>query len=199
MIVGFVGTPCSGKSTIATKMFSSFKESGTNCELIVEVARQYIANKRFEEKLKNQPIVLTDADQQQIAHKQWEVERNMQYSCGTSTIIVSDSSIMNAGLYMSEAAFKGLTGFFKDRTLSYDLIFFCHPINLKSLPSDPNRVHNLEEIKLLNDRANELLSVIKSVPGANVQELLGSITLDARFRDACSITLNKHVELVQRS
>ncbi len=200
MLVSFVGLPASGKTTIATKMFSSFKENGTNCELITEIARQYIANIRYEKKLTHyDKILLTDEDQKNIAIKQFELERIMKYSCDPSTIIISDSSVLNAGMYMSTDLYnnESIKEFLKNASLAYDLLFFCHPIDLSALPEDSNRVHDLEFIQSIKSRALNLLDFIKSYH-PNVCELIGTMTLEARFNDACSTTLNRHCDLVSR-
>lgn len=197
MLIGFIGAPCSGKSTIAVKIFANLKELNTKSELIVEQARQYIAKLRYDNQLTREtPIELTDKDQTNIARKQIEIEQWMKHSCGPTTIIVSDSSVLNTMLYIEKLT-PELYKFFENAASIYDLLFFCHPINIKSLPDDPNRVHNLEEIKALQTQSMKILSLIKrlSIP---VHELPGTMSLEARFKEACSVTLNKHVELVQR-
>lgn len=196
MLLGFIGAPCSGKTTIATKFFSVLKENGNNSELIVEQARQFIANKRFKEKLPpNGNVILTDNDQIEIASKQREIEQNMKYSCGYDTIIVSDSSVFNSFLYMSDNYLDN-----DDLLLKlnghYDLIFYCYPIDINYLPDDPNRVHNLDTIKLIQNKSLVLLNKLKEL-GFVVHELFSSLNLEQRYEDVSKITMDYYLNIAK--
>jgi thymidylate kinase len=197
MIIGFVGTPASGKTTIATKMFCFLKEQGANCELITEEARKYIASYRVINKLAPQdPISLTDKDQIEIFKKQNESENIMKTACPRETIILSDSSIYNAYIYTSDPTFNVISNSNNWSTRHYDLIFFCHPIvNLKTIQQDSNRIHDLSEFEALNVRALKILELIK--PHNNVVQLIGTQSLELRYKDACSDMMSKYAAYVQ--
>jgi hypothetical protein len=199
MLVGFIGAPISGKTTIAAKMFSTLKEQGNSAELIVEEARHYIARYRYSNKLSHKdPITLTDDDQLRIASKQKEIEEVMKYGCGFDTIIVSDSSIFNTALYLSNG-FLDVPDrpFFKALKGHYDVLFYCHPIPVKVLPDDPNRIHDLEHIKRIQEKSVKLLNILKGL-NIKVVELLGSLTLEQRYQDACSATMDHYLEVAKR-
>lgn len=196
MLTAFVGVPATGKSTIATKIYSCLKETGSKTELIVEQARQYIAENRMDNKLSpTDPIILTEEDQFKIASRQLKLERAMKYSCGVDTIVISDSSAINAFLYTSDETFESKQNFIKSLALNhYDLIFFCHTIENLSLPEDPNRIHNQNEIKLIGNRALKVLKLLKESCPNKVHELMGAMSLEHRTKDAISYAMNKQVE-----
>ncbi len=200
MLLGFIGAPCSGKSTIATKMFTTLKENGDKTELITEQARQYIAKLRYfnHKKGLSTDITLTDEDQVAIYSKQKEIEEAMKFSCGKDTVIVSDSSVFNTSLYMSNDFLdKTDSSFFRNLKNHYDMIFFCHPIHLNVLPQDPNRIHDLESVNKLADKSLKLLSIVKSL-GIHTHELLGSLSLDQRYKDTCSAAMEQYLVLANK-
>lgn len=200
MMIGFVGSPCSGKSSIAVKLYSSLKEIGLKTELVVEQARQYIAQQRFNNKLLPQEVVsLTDEDQINIYSRQFQMEQMMSYSCGMETLVISDSSCFNTALYTQENFLSTADRpFFKNLTGHYDLIFYCHPIDLRVLPEDPNRIHNLEEMAGINQKSEKLLHIMNSM-GVNVKELLGTLTLEQRYLQASNHMMELYTMLVANS
>jgi thymidylate kinase len=185
MIIGFVGIPASGKTTIAIKLFCFLKENGANCEIITEEARRYIANYRVSKELNpTDPISLTDSDQIEIFNKQKAQESLMKQACPKETIIISDSSIYNAYIYTSDPTFSVIRDTNKWEVKHYDLIFFCHPIiNLKNIQQDSNRIHELAQFEALNQRALSILELIR--PHNNVVQLFGTQSLELRYKDAC--------------
>lgn len=186
MIIGFVGIPASGKTTIAIKLFCFLKENGANCEIITEEARRFIANYRVSNKLKPEDhISLKDSDQIEIFNKQRAQETLMKQACPKETIIISDSSIYNAYIYTSNPTFELVRATNAWNVKHYDLIFFCHPIiNIKNLQHDSNRIHELEQFEALNQRALSILELIR--PHNNVVQLFGTQSLELRYKDACS-------------
>ncbi len=199
MLVGFIGAPISGKTTIAAKMFATLKEQGNAAELIVEEARHYIAKLRYDNQMSpNDKVTLDDTDQLKITGAQKEREDMMKYGCGYDTIIVSDSSVFNTALYLSNG-FLDVPDrpFFKNLKGHYDLLFYCHPIPVKTLPDDPNRIHNLEEIRKLQIKSLKLLNILKRLD-IKVVELLGSLSLEQRYNDACSATMSHYLEMAKR-
>ena len=201
MLIGFVVAPCSGKSTIASHMFSNFKRDGIPSEIIVEQARQYIAKIRYDKGLPSgSPVNLTDEDQYKIAKQQIEFERVMKHSCGDNTVIVSDSSAINAFIYMSMNAKEALQEQFFAVLPEYDLLFFCNPIdigdNFTSVKGDANRVHDAEAIRVAQSEAERLLQKIKDSGLTTIIQLNGD--LDYRVKEASHMTLQKRHEILSR-
>lgn len=124
--------------------FAHLKQSAFPTEFITEQARIYIANLRFNEKLKpTDPVALSDYDQIAIMRKQLDAERVMKAACGPDTLILCDSSALNALFYMSESILNGdeVQGLIKEALEHYDVVYYASP--LESFPTfDPNRVHD---------------------------------------------------------
>lgn len=201
MLVGYMGAPCSGKTTLAVNSFTEFKKVSTNCELIVEQARLYIAAKRFESNLlPTDPVELTDTDQMQIFLKQSKAEEVMKYSCGPDTIIISDSSPLNSILYMSDELSNNpnVQEILKKVLKTYDLLFFCHPLDIKRLPIDPNRVHDLDAIKAIQQKAHLLLRKLQSWNLTKIYELIGTVDFFQRSSEANLATIELHTKLLSK-
>jgi hypothetical protein len=144
MLVSLVGSPCSGKTTAAARAFVSLKEQGIVAEFISEQARWYIAKKRFDLKmLPHESLALCGFDQIEIMQQQLAVEQTLKHASGPSVIVVSDSSALNALLYMDEDTrarpeVKEMTL----RALSiYDAVFYLKPLDFFPT-NDPNRLHD---------------------------------------------------------
>lgn len=200
MLVGFLGVPCSGKTTIAAKLFANLKElGGMKSEIIVEQARHFIAEKRFNEKLSHlDPIILTEENQIEIYSKQRQLETIMKSSCSNDTIIVSDGSAFNTAIYLSDEFIANPNRpFFTDLSHHYDILFYCHPLNLKTLPEDPNRIHNLEQIIKLEEKSKKILNILRS-SNVNVKELLGTLSVEQRYLSAVSQIMDLYVNINQR-
>lgn len=168
MLINFIGSFNSGKTTLAAKLFAALKESNLTCEFIPEQARFYIAEKRITNKLNN--IVLNNIDQLNILIKQFEAEKLMLNSCDRDTIIITDSSIYNSLLYMDDDFIEK----FADNTLIditnyYDkynpdniMTFICDPvINTYSNTPDKNRIHTQEHTDKINNRLDKLFGYYK--------------------------------------
>jgi hypothetical protein len=158
MIVNIFGCPRSGKTTTAARIFSTFKEQNFVCEFVPEQARIYIARKRVFLNLKPEDqLRLTDEDQYKIMVDQFNAEQLMLYSCGKSSIVITDSSPLNALLYMSKEFRESeeIQAFTK-KTLSNDTCnFYSQPVSWLG-GDDPNRVHN-------HSQSLEINSLIPSV------------------------------------
>ena len=147
MILSLLGSPRSGKTTVAARVFSNLKEASFGCEFIPEQARLYIAEKRVNNNLKpSDSLTLSDQDQVNIMAKQFLYQQLMLKACGDGAIIVTDSSPLNALLYMSEDSKN--TNTVKElvaQTLQLEtLYFYCAPVEwLGGL--DPNRIHSREQ------------------------------------------------------
>lgn len=158
MLISFVGCPCSGKTTTAAKVFSSLKETGDVAEFITEQARFFIAEKRVTNKLTpDQKVDLTDSDQSQIMDRQFRLEQLLLQACSPKTIIVSDSSVLNAILYMSDDEIKSNEEKITTAVSGYDIIFHTMPIN-DFKENDSNRVHDRDFSYYINSKVNGMLT-----------------------------------------
>jgi predicted ATPase len=156
MLIAFVGTPCSGKTTTAARLFADLKDAGHPAEFIPEEARRYIAVRR----LNGDTRPLIDSNQVDIMSIQMESERLMGLSSPDS-VVVADSSAVNALLYMSPE-FRG-TPSIQHAALAaasrYDVVFRCHPVRPGS-QYDPNRVHSFDESLKLDAEVEPLLEAL---------------------------------------
>jgi GTPase SAR1 family protein len=161
MFIGFIGSPRSGKTTIAAKVFAELKESGQpNVEFIAEHARYYIAERLYEI-MDGQKITLTDEDQLSIFETQFEMEIVMESAAGKSGIVICDSIALNALLYMSEEARKNMYSSrrWKDVVFPWyqeQALFLATPVNSMS-SQDVLRIHNPAESKAIDDKIHKIL------------------------------------------
>jgi predicted ATPase len=156
MLVGCVGLPGSGKTTAAAEVFVGLKKAGFTAEFVVEVARQHIASKR--KKAPGQPLELTDIDQLQIALGQESIESLMN---DEAVIVVSDSCVLNAWLYMSPEAQAQFVacGAFKHNLLPYDMLI--HVVGDQTVANDPHRAHGAEHVSHLQAQEERLMALIE--------------------------------------
>lgn len=160
MLVSFIGSPCSGKTTTASAVFAQLKDTGVSSEYIPEYARIYIAEKRVAEGLApSDKLVLTDADQINIMRQQLHLEKTMKAACGPDVIVVSDTSSLGALLYMSEDCrySYSVQNMIVESVALQDLVFVTAPIERLQV-LDPNRVHNADESKVIHDSINPTLA-----------------------------------------
>lgn len=141
MLVGFIGSPCSGKTTTAAKLFAELKDMGLPAEYVAERARFHISRKKFIIRQKGYgDFSLTDEDQISIANSQFLDEKIMK---ADDIIVVTDSCVLNSLLYMTEETRnrEDIKQFMQDALKEYDIIFICAPVN-RPKGKDPNRVHD---------------------------------------------------------
>ena len=160
VLIGFIGSPCSGKTTTAARLFADLKDFGYVAEFVPEQARLYIAHQR---QLTSETVTLTDADQFQILKSQRSAEELMLHG---DTIVVTDSSILNTLLYLS-SEFQS-ESFLKEVDVAarrYDLLFRCPPVQTTAI-CDPNRVHSFAQSVELHGRLDQLLAArnVTSIP-----------------------------------
>jgi hypothetical protein len=142
MLVTFIGSPISGKTTTAAQVFAELKKAGMPAEFICEIARQEIATRRVERL--DTPLV--NGDQLDFMSKQFKAEQIMTTAATANGVVVSDSSALNSLFYMTpefrdavmtSSLFKDIIDFYRKPDA---LIFFSQPIQVIN-PLDPNRLH----------------------------------------------------------
>jgi hypothetical protein len=161
VLINFIGSPCSGKTTTAASLFAKLKEDSHLAEFIPEQARHYIATLRFNEQLApSEPIQLDDSDQYKIMEKQSTLERIITIASGSDVVVVSDSSVLNALLYMTDENKQS----FLTQALVFqamqrvDLFFYCPPVESLLIHNDPNRVHSAEESLAIDKKIPDLMA-----------------------------------------
>lgn len=190
MLVGFIGSPCSGKTTTAAKLFAELKDCGQPVEFITEKARSYIATKKFTLKAagKEADFALTDEDQVAIANSQYKAELIMNQK---GLIVVTDSCVLNSLLYMTPSVRESgdVQRIAKEALSKYDVLFICTPVP-RPAGDDPNRVHNEVESMRIHEQINAL--ILPMLDGKIVHNLTGST--HARLQAAFSATMAKFSE-----
>lgn len=157
MLIGFLGIPSSGKTTLAAMAFVELKRMGISAEFVVEIARSYIAAKRRDGQ---QNVLLFDEDQAQIMEQQAAAERLMN---DKRVIVISDSSPLNSLLYMSDASFDAHRASNKiaDLCQEYDMLVICREPE-GPIVKDLNRVHGEESRRALTARLEMVVDDIRS-------------------------------------
>lgn len=166
MLVSFIGCPSSGKTTTAAMTFARLKDMNFTTEFIVEAARKYIIHKRLEDGLSpGTHPVLTDGDQIHIMAEQFGLEEEYIWSCGPEMTIITDSSPLNALLYMG-AKTRASTQVqdIRKKVLERDtLYFYCPPIPPGDR-EDQNRVHSYEESLKVDESIGIILADVSLIP-----------------------------------
>lgn len=145
MLVSFVGSPCSGKTTTAAMLFAALKEQGNPCEFITEQARSYIAELRYKGQIPpSAPVKLTDEDQIAIMLRQLHLDTAFRYSVGDG-VVIADSSPLNALLYMTPECRERVKEHTEEAVNQTDLVLFSPAVHYAPFGADPNRVHTMEQ------------------------------------------------------
>jgi predicted ATPase len=193
MIIELVGSPHSGKSTLAAKIFETLKSSSVVAEFLAEEARHYIVDVR---KGRSLPYTvnpkLSDEDQLKILERQFELELKFKKYTSPHTIIVTDSSPLNSLLYMSdnfkfsEAVLQKIESW---QSQIKPVIFYCKPVD-STFHNDSNRIHDKDESLKIDTRIPTLLELYAK--NLNVTEIYG--TKSGRF----DLAYGKVIELYAR-
>lgn len=142
--------------------FASLKEVGLVAELSSEQARIFIAEKRVLAGLSPQEtLALSDQDQLEIMRRQVELDELLVKACGSDVFIISDTSPLNAVLYMSPnfRFLNGEVGLLAKRSLAITTAtFYAHPIYRGwSDQQDPNRVHDYKQSQAIDSLIPKML------------------------------------------
>lgn len=86
LVVSFIGSPCSGKSTLSSLLYGMLKLRGVSAEHVPEYAKQLVWSGDLE--------VLNN--QWYVSHKQYEMIRGLE---GKVDVIVVDGSLLNCLYY----------------------------------------------------------------------------------------------------
>lgn len=167
-LIEFVGSPGSGKTTIAALVFAALKEQGIVAEFICEEARRYIAETKYT--FIKKTITLKDEDQLAIMDRQIHSELAMYYSLDEG-VVVTDSSPLNALLYMKEPLGDQGDQYLRKFLVSQPITtFWCHSTN-DHLEIDSNRIHSADQIQAVNAKVPLILQQY----GVKTYPLTGSI------------------------
>jgi predicted ATPase len=183
MLIAFLGSPGSGKTTIAARLFADLKDSGLPAEFLPEVARRHIVKARFENP--SEPVTLDDKDQLAIFKEQFTWENMYVKASGKDSLVVTDASCLNTLLYFSEEfEFSKVDRAVKHACKHYDLVFLCEPLP-DITDDDPNRIHDQQESLEIHRKLDKL---VRTTPlrDLNIIRLEGNS--DERLR-----TVQRHV------
>lgn len=170
MLINILGAPSSGKTTVSAMVFGELKQTGIFCEFITEMARIYIAEKKF--KNKSNTIDLTNEDQVKIMEKQFILESIMNYSMPKG-IIVSDSSPLNTLLYLSKEHIESehIKSLVSHSIKHIDLLVYS-PLTDNFIADDPNRIQNYEQAQLIEEKIPYILEIINKENSELVKNLV---------------------------
>jgi len=150
MLIGLLGSPASGKTTLAAALFSELKNQGYAVEFFPEYARQFIMERRYE---KGNDFSLNVYDQKSIFIRQQVIEDRYK-TMSPNSITITDGSTLNSYFY----GLENLVNLEKE-IARYDIIFFCRGIGKDT--KDDNRVHNLDFSKDMDTKiANKIFSIV---------------------------------------
>jgi len=190
MLVGFIGGPCSGKTTSAARLFAEFKDSGQSTEYIAERARWHIAKKKYEllRRGLESKFVLDDLDQLSILSDQEHAEDVMNQD---NIIVITDSCVLNTFLYLGDNVLNSpsIQQFGRQVAKRYDVLFVCAPV-ARPFGIDPNRVHDEEASRIIHEKVASLFPLLE---GVEVHNLSG--TTQARVNIAFGVVMNKFAGL----
>lgn len=169
MLVSVVGSPCSGKTSAAAAAFVMLKNQSFLTEFVPEQARLYIARRRRDLKLKPDEVLhLTDEDQLAIMKLQLEAESLFLNEDGI--IVVSDSSVLNTLLYMSDdmKKTKEVQELIRRAKAHEGLVVRSAPLPV-FIEGDPNRIHTQLEAVRLDSFIDEMMQTTSTVAAGHLR------------------------------
>jgi nicotinamide riboside kinase len=167
MLVTFIGSPCSGKTTTAALLFATLKGDGIASEFVPEYARRYIMERRH---VKKDISPLSD-DEQKIIFSRQLSEEQMYQAASKQMVAVADSSALNSLLYMSPEARESVARKELWNNGFYNVAFVCEPV-FEAVSYDPNRIHSYRDSLRLHAEIPALLK--EHAPDLRVCVLSGS-------------------------
>lgn len=159
MLVNFLGSPQSGKTTTAAMLFAKLKENHMVAEFVLEQARMKIAENRLLNK-----TGLSVQDQHEIFMRQIQSEWTMAKN--SKSIVVSDSSPINNLIYLEDWKRENVR-LGEIRRILHELkplVFLCQPIDTDQDLVDMNRIHSLKESIALHSKFDEILKYFDVTP-----------------------------------
>ncbi len=175
-LIGFLGAPCSGKSTLASELHTKLKTLNKNSIFISEAATDYIA----EFGVPNEPL-----DQMTIFYKQRQME-NM-YINTKDYIVCDSSSILNYFYFRKSfrgnltlnniAAINNIQKEILTSLNNWSFLFYVPPIQTDE--KDGIRFHNTNEIEQIDKNIKSYL---------NMENI--------KYVDLSDISLDKRVETI---
>jgi predicted ATPase len=173
MLYQLVGSPGSGKTTIAANIFAALKTRGFPAEFIAEKAREVIAHR------KSHGMVLDESMQDSIVESQYRAE--IDFAKSTDAPVICDSSLLLTYLYVRNPELnpliKKLDHLMEDVSRYINTIFYCPLSNViqygEYSKNDSNRIHSVKESDEIDHKIPELLKT--KVPNTRVIVLTGGI------------------------
>jgi len=184
MLIGFVGAPSCGKSTVAFGLCYTLKQKDYAIEFYAEYARQQIMQVRAQGSTGNGGL----SGQRVIYTK--DSENALFYRSHTDALIVTDGSTLNCYFY-------GIDDLdFKAEATKYDLLFYIPMTELPVIVHDENRMQNGAEIIAMGRRWEDTIRpLLSSIP--NLVELPGypQRSIEQMTAQAMDIILAKKSDL----
>jgi predicted ATPase len=173
MLYQLVGSPGSGKTTIAANIFAALKTRGFPAEFIAEKAREVIAHR------KSNGLVLDESMQDPIIESQYRAE--IDFAKSTDAPVICDSSLLLTYLYLRNPEVnplvKKLDHLMEDVSRYINTIFYCPLSNVlqygEYAKNDANRIHSVKESDEIDRKIPEILKT--KVPNTRVLVLTGDI------------------------
>ncbi len=161
MLIGFIGTPCCGKSTISFGLCYALKKHGYAVEMVTEYARRHIIDCRINGITGNGGFA-----GQEIIYGQ-DSSNALLYREYSDAMTITDGCTINCSFYND---FNHLN--LVDEANKYDLLFYIPTEDVPPTPGDANRVQNRDEIMALATKWEAAVRpLMKAVP--HIVELRG--------------------------
>ena len=165
ILVNFLGSSSSGKTTSAAILFAKLKELGIECEYLVEQAKLYLACLNVSSRGN---VTLYPEDHERIFMTQLIAESTMGLYLPSGGILVSDSSPLNSFLYLEDDDIQHLVSQLGNYLKQPRLTFWCP--GGENISKITMNVPNLNIIPLLGDPSKRAESVLSHLMG----KLIGS-------------------------
>ena len=145
IVIDIYGTPGSGKSTLAAFVFSQLKIREVKCELVTEVAKDFVWDENAKA-LANQAYVFGSQ-----FYKLTRIE-------GSVDVAVVDSPLLLSNLYnINDRLGSSFYKMVSEVSKSFDCLSYFLPVIENKLYDDVGRIHNEETSKKLSDTILMLL------------------------------------------